>query len=260
MGLQNVMEDKTSEELLAEYKKTKDQKIKQELVLRYVYIVKNIAMQMRGVYVSFTQVDDIINEGVIALMAAIEKFDISKNVKFETYISKRIRGLIIDIARSQDWVPRSVRKSAKEIDNATNYLFNEFGRFPTDKEVANHLHISMEKYQEDLGKTNLFNFLSLETLLEEASGNKKAIHPLNTNSDTIPEQHLTNSEFELEIKKALETLRQNEQMVISLYYRKELSMKEIAEVLHVSEPRISQIHANAIRKLRIYVEKFMVDG
>lgn len=259
MVFENELDSKTSEELLVEYKKTKDQRIKQELVLRYVYIVKNIAMQMRGVYLSFAQVDDIINEGVVAMMAAIDKFDIEKNVKFETYVSKRIRGLIIDIARRQDWVPRSVRKSAKEIDNATNALFTQLGRFPTDKEIADYLHISLEKYQEDLGKTNLFNLLSLDMLLEDSGGNKKGNQLLNTNPDFIPEEHLETSEFELAMKRGLETLRKNEQMVISLYYKKELSMKEIASILHLSEPRISQIHANAIRKLRIYMQNFMND-
>lgn len=257
MVFQDKLDSKTSEELLAEYKKTKDQRIKQELVLRYIYIVKNIAIQMRGVYISFAQVDDIINEGVLALMSSIEKYDIEKNVKFETYISKRIRGLIIDIARRQDWVPRSVRKSAKDIDNATNILFSELGRFPTDKEIADYLHISLEKYQEDLGKTNLFNLLSLEMLLEDSGGNRKSNQLLNTNPDFMPEQHLESSEFELALKKGLETLRKNEQMVVSLYYRKELSMKEIASILGLSEPRISQIHANAIRKLKIYMENFI---
>lgn len=254
------IEEKTSEELLVEYKKTKDQRIKQELVLRYVYIVKNIAIQMRGVYLSFTHVDDIINEGVIALMSSIDKYDLSKNVKFETYVSKRIRGMIIDIARRQDWVPRSVRKSAKDIDNATNVLYSQLGRYPTDKEVAAYLQISVEKYQEDLGKTNIFNVLSLDMIMDESTGNsQKTNQLLTTNSDTIPEQHLQNSEFQSALKKGLETLRKNEQMVISLYYRKELSMKEIAAVLNVSEPRISQIHANALRKLRIYMQKFVND-
>ena len=119
---QKELDTKTNEELLILYKQTNDQKIKQTLVLRYIYIVKNIAMQMRGIYLGFSQIDDIINEGVLAIMTAIDKFDINKHVKFETYISKRIRGMIIDIARKQDWVPRSIRKSAKEIEEAQNIL------------------------------------------------------------------------------------------------------------------------------------------
>ena len=126
------LEDKTNEELFKEYKVTKNNRIKQELVLRYVYIIKNIALKMKGVYTSFAQMDDIINESVIVLMNSIDKFEPEMNVKFEAYISKRLRGLIIDMARKQDWIPRNVRKNARLIDDATNVLYNKLGRFPTD--------------------------------------------------------------------------------------------------------------------------------
>lgn len=257
MDYQSQFQEKTNEELFAEYKMTGEQAIKQELVLRYVYIVKNIAIQMRGVYLDFAQLDDIVNEGVLALMTAIDKFSLDKNVKFETYISKRIRGLIIDIARQNDWVPRSVRKNAKEIDNATNYLFTKLGRMPNDQEIATHLDISLEKYKQELGKTNLINVLSLETFLEDNGARKRSNQMMITNYETMPEEYLQNSELRRTMKKGLESLRKNEQMVISLYYKHDLSMKEIAGVLNVSEPRISQIHANAIRKFRIYMERIM---
>lgn len=125
MSAQGSYSEMTNEELLRKYKETNDLSMKQELVMRYVYIVKSIALQMRDVYLSFAQVDDMINDGVLAIMNALDKFDFEKNVKFETYVSKRIRGMIIDLARRQDWIPRSVRKSAKEIDNATMELYNE---------------------------------------------------------------------------------------------------------------------------------------
>lgn len=254
---QNELGKKTSEELLMEYRRTKDQTVKQELVMRYVYIVKTIAMQMRGVYLSFAQVDDIINEGVIALMAMIDRYDPGRNVKFETYVSKRIRGLIIDIARKQDWIPRSVRKNAKDIDNAVNILFNQLGRYPTYKEVAEYLQISVEKYLEGLGKTNLFNLISLESLVEDSYANEKKNQIFNGSAENAPELHLEERETEALLKKALSQLRENEQLVISLYYKKELSMREIAAVMEVSEPRISQIHANALKKLKLYLEKYM---
>lgn len=257
MTYQKEYDNKTSEELLLEYKRTKDHKIKQEIALRYVYIVRSIAIQMRGVYLGFSQIDDIINEGVIAIMSAIDKFDVEKNIKFETYISKRIRGLIIDIARKQDWVPRSIRKSAREIDDAQNVLYSRLGRFPTDEEIAQYLEISVEKYKEDLAKTNIYNLLSLDKVLEEDAGNRMRERIVSAGQDTLPEYQLQNKEMASMLKKGLESLRENEQMVVSLYYIKELSMREIAVVMKVSEPRISQIHANAIRKLRIYMQKCM---
>lgn len=257
MSAQNQFDGISNEELLMKYKQTKELEIKQELVMRYIYIVKSISLQMRNVYLGFAQLDDIINEGVIAIMSAIDKYDADKNTKFETYISKRIRGMIIDLARKQDWIPRSVRKSAKDIDVATMYLYNELGRFPQPQEVADYLEISIEKYQETIGKTTLFNVLSLDIVLEETSEKKKTVQIMSQNSSEQPEQHLLDGELKSMLTQGIQSLKENEQTVISLYYVDELNMKEIAKVMQVSEPRISQIHANAIRKLRIYAQKVM---
>ncbi len=246
------MEGKTNDELFLEYKETGDQRIKQELVLRYIYIVKNIAVQMKGVYASFAQMDDIINESVIVLMNSIEKFAPNMNVKFETYISKRLRGLIIDMARKQDWIPRNVRKNARMIDDATNELFNRLGRFPSDEEMAEYLGVSLEKYQSKLlSKTNLYNLISLDAVFD-GQGGQAGVQ--NIADDGAPEQLLENKEMEEILKQGIGTLRPNEQMVLSLHYRKELNMKEIASVMNLSESRISQIHTNALRKLRIYMQ------
>ena len=247
------MEGKTNDELFLEYKETGDQRIKQELVLRYIYIVKNIAVQMKGVYASFAQMDDIINESVIVLMNSIEKFAPNMNVKFETYISKRLRGLIIDMARKQDWIPRNVRKNARMIDDATNELFNRLGRFPSDEEMAEYLGVSLEKYQSKLlSKTNLYNLISLDAVFD-GQGGQAGVQNIADDGDT-PEQLLENKEMKEILKQGIGTLRTNEQMVLSLHYRKELNMKEIASVMNLSESRISQIHTNALRKLRIYMQ------
>ena len=112
------IEEMETQDLLQLYKETGDESLKWPLVLRYEGLIKNAAMQIRGVYSSFAQIDDIINEGIITLLGAIDKFDPDKGVKFETYVSKRIRGMVIDLARKQDWIPRNVRKRAKEIDMA----------------------------------------------------------------------------------------------------------------------------------------------
>lgn len=257
MYTQSQFNEVSNEELLMEYKQTKNIEIKQELVMRYIYIVKSISLQMRGVYLGFAQLDDIINEGVLAIMNAIEKYDAEKNAKFETYISKRIRGMIIDLARKQDWVPRSVRKSAKDIDEATVHLHNQLGRFPEPQEIADYLNISIEKYQDVTGSTTLFNVLSLDIVLEAASEKKKSVQIVSPNASEQPEQHILDQEMKDMLAKGIRTLKENEQTVISLYYLDELSMKEIARVMQVSEPRISQIHANAIRKLKLFAQKSM---
>lgn len=255
----NTPEDFTqlsNEELLLEYKKTKDLKIKQELTLRYVPIVKRVAIQMRDVYVSFTQIDDIINEGVLAIMAAIDKFDPQKNVKFESFIAKRIRGLVIDIARKNDWVPRGTRKTARNIDNMTNSLYNELGRAPTDQEIADSMNISKDQYYINLKKSNLYHILSLDMVLEENTDkNWSGILP-SDDAANIPEQQILDGELKEHLREGIKSLRENEQLVISLYYQQEVNIKTIAEIMKVSEPRVSQIHGNAIKKLKKYMEQF----
>ncbi|GFI61201.1 RNA polymerase sigma factor FliA [Clostridiales bacterium] len=208
---------------------------------------------MKGVYASFAQIDDIVNESVIVLMSSIDKYVIG-TTKFETYISKRLRGLIIDLARKQDWIPRNVRKNARIIDDATNELFSRLGRFPTDEEMAQHLGVSLENYQTKmLSKTNLYNLVSLDAFFE-GQGNINSIHNIEDN-DYTPDQMFETKEMEETLKRGIASLRENEQTVLSLHYRKELSMKEIAGVMGLSESRISQIHANALRKLRVYMQE-----
>ncbi|MBS1231266.1 MAG: polymerase, sigma 28 subunit, FliA/WhiG subfamily [Bacteroidetes bacterium] len=253
VGMEQDFSQFTNEELLIKYKHTKDIKIKHELVMRYMYMVKSISIQMRDVYLSFAQVEDIVNEGVLTIMGGIEKFDPDMNVKFETYISKRIRGMIIDMARKQDWIPRSVRKNAKELEQAAIELCNRLGRFPTPQETADHMNISLEKYLEAIGKTNVYSVLSLDMVLEPGTETKKTVQMPAVSENDQPENHYLQEEFKQLLVEAINNLKDNEQKVISLYYMDELNMKEIAHVMNVSEPRISQIHSNAIQKLKIYL-------
>lgn len=249
--------DKLNEELFEEYQKTGSLELKQELALRYLYIVKSIAIQMRDVYVSFTQLEDVVHEGVIVLMKALDKYDPGKNVKFETYVSKRIRGMIIDIARKQDWIPRTVRKNVRDIQDATSELLNKNGEMPSFEEVAAYLNMSMNKFHEAIGKTNLFSVLSLDMLLEESSEKKKTVQIPSLDDSEQPEAHFLETELKGILEDGIRSLKKNERLVISLYYVEELNMKKIAAVMEVSEPRISQIHANAVKKLRKYIENTM---
>lgn len=246
-------EKMTDEELWLAYKKEGAAKLRQELVLRYVYIVRNVAIQMRDVYVSFAQLDDIINEGVIVVMNAIDKFDIGLNIKFETFVSKRIRGMIIDMARKQDWVPRTVRKSAREIDEATMHLYGKNGKMPSARETADYMNIPLDKYEKTISKTNLFYILSLDMLMEEKVENRQTVQIPSLNAKEQPEESYLGNEFREVLEEGIRSLKENEQTVISLYYMEELSARDIAKVLGVSEPRISQIHSSAIRKLRNYI-------
>ena len=248
----------SNEELLAEYRKTNELAMKQELVLRYSYLVKTIALQMRGVYISFTEVDDIINEGIITLMNAIDNYDASHGAKLETYASLRIRGTIIDLARKHDWIPRSVKRRAKEIDKASSELYEKLGRAPEDEEIAAHLNISLDKYYKTQGDMNMYNVISLDSMVNEYQDSFN-ISPVSGtgNDEIIPGRVMEKEELSGVIVKAIENLNKREQLVISLYYQKELSMKEIAQVLGVTEARVSQLHSAAVRKMRTELTEYM---
>ncbi len=248
------LEEYSSEELFKLYRSTGRLDIKQELAMRYLYIIKSIALQMRGVYLSFEQVDDIINEGVIMLMRAIDKYADDKNTKFETYLSKRIRGMIIDIARKHDFVPRSIRKSYKDICDASANYFAQHGENATDIQIAEMLGLDLEKYYHIMEKSNMIAILSLDMEIEESDEHKKVLQVASKETHERPEDEFLNKELKSVLASGIKTLTEKEQMIISLYYVEEINMKEIAKVLSISEPRVSQLHSNAIRKLRQYIQ------
>lgn len=253
------IEEMETQELLRLYKATGSEELKWPLVLRYEGLIKSAAMQIRGVYSSFAQIDDIINEGILTLLWAIDKYDPDKGVKFETYVSKRIRGMVIDLARKQDWMPRNIRQRAKEIDLAVAELSADLGRYPTDGEIAQRLGITPERYQKDAASVALSNILSLDMLMDTREDGYQMELP-SSDVQSQPEIALQEREMQRALAAGISTLRKNEQIVLSLYYEKNLHLKEIAQVMELSEPRISQIHTRAIQKLRSYMEAYMNDS
>ncbi len=246
--MNTAYEAMTTEELFQEYRRSPSEELKWEIVLRYTNTIKTIALQIQGVYASFAQLDDIINEGLIVLAKAVEKYDPAIG-KFETYVTKRIRGMIIDLARQQDWVPRPIRKRAKEVERTNAELYSQLGRFPTEHEVAEHLHITDEEYQEIMANASVYSVISLEETLENydhlPNGRPQAA------ADAQPDHALERAETMETLAKAIGSLRQNEQIVLSLHYQKDMKMKDIAAVLGVSYARASQIHTRALQKLKV---------
>lgn len=254
------LEAMSTEDLLALYKRTGIQEYKWPLVLRYEGLIKSIALQICGVYSSFAQVDDIVNEGILTLMGAVDRFDPDKGTKFETFAAKRIRGMIIDLARQQDWLPRSVRRRSREIDEAAGELSGSLNRFPTEQELADHMGISLEKYHEDVAATALCNVVSLEAIFERRGEGDTGVFLPTGDTKAQPEASLQQQELREQLSAAIRSLRENEQMVLSLYYEKGLNMRHIAQVMNISEPRVSQVHSRAIQKLRLYLESYLNGG
>ena len=251
------LKDKTNEELLALYQKSGELSIKQELVMRYLYIVKTIASQMRGVYAGSLQMEDIINEGVIAIMKGIDRYDPEKDNKFETFISRRIRGMVIDQVRKNDWMPRDYHKQNKSIEMAREHLSEEMGRSPSDEELAKHLQMNVKKCQKIQRMSTMMNVLSLDMIMGD-SEERQAFQIANNDTASQPERAYLQGEVVKTLTDAIESLKEKEKMVISLYYVEELNMSQIAQVMQVSEPRISQIHSAAIKKLKTYMNKYLM--
>ncbi|MBE6909684.1 MAG: FliA/WhiG family RNA polymerase sigma factor [Ruminococcaceae bacterium] len=246
-ALKTAYADMTVDALFEEYRRNPSDELKWEIVMRHTGIVRNIALQIQGVYCTFAQLDDIINEGLITLAKAVDKYDPSIG-KFETYVAKRVRGMIIDLARQQDWVPRPVRRRTKEIERANTELYNELGRFPTEHEVAQRLGITDEEYQDAMSNASMYSVVSLEETLE---GYEQISGPEDASADSMPEASLERRELLDALTDAIGTLRENEQIVLSLYYQKDMKMKDIADILGVSHARASQIHTRAIQKLKV---------
>lgn len=246
------LKDKTNEELLAWYQESGELSIKQELVMRYLYIVKTIASQMRGVYAGSLQMEDIINEGVIAIMKGIDRYDPERDNKFETFISRRIRGMIIDLVRKNDWMPRDFRKQIRLMEEARIAL----GGDPTDEEIAESMGMDVKKYRKFQRMSVIMNVLSLDMLVDDEEEHQ-SLQLSSKDASSQPEKAFLQEESRQLLAEAVSSLKEKEQLVISLYYVEELNMGQIAEVLSVSEPRISQIHSSAIRKLKAYMSQYM---
>lgn len=240
------------EKLMLEYKRTGNMELKQKLVMKYLYLVRNIAVQMKNVYIGFAQTDDIINEGVLALMNGIDRYDPQSGVWFESYISRRLRGMVLDLARKQDWIPRGVRKNIREAETVAAELQEKLGRVPEEKEVADALEIPVDKYRDMMRKNMQSHVISLNLMLEEREEDKRRQDRIISQDEAAqPENAYLKKELLQTLVQAVHTLKEKEQMVLSLYYVEERSMREISEILEVSEPRISQIHGRAIEKLRV---------
>lgn len=245
-----------NEALLRLYKQTGDEQLKWMLALRFTDLVKRIAAQATGLYSSFAQLDDIVQEGLLVLLNAIDKFDPDKQVKFETYVSKRLRGMIVDLARRQDWLPRQVRQKAARLNRAVDELSVKLGHAPEAREVADYLGLTMEQYDELLSKTAVSSLVSFEAVLDTYGSASEKFAVQNGQSNP-PEDQFEDRELHSALTESIAALRENEQTVLSLYYEKELNMKEIAQVLGVSAARVSQIHSRALQRLRASMEQYM---
>jgi len=237
------------------------QTVKDELVLRYLPLVEQVASRMKMGLPDSVQVDELVNSGIIGLIGAIENFDLKRGFKFETYAVNRIRGSILDSLRDYDWMPRSIRSKTKALESALVKLEGMLGRVPSDEEVATELDLDLEGYFSMIDEVKVATILSLDQPVAGSEGELTALVDLLEDEDAESlSDRVEWGEVKELTKQMISKLSQQERLVISLYYYEELTLREIGEVLGISESRVSQIHSRIILTLKakitaIYGEK-----
>src|SRR6478609_6230579 len=238
-----------------------DKRTKEKLILEYAPLIKFIAQKIAVRLPSNIEFDDLVSSGVIGLMDAIDKYDPTRDNKFKTYAEFRIRGAILDELRAQDWVPRSVRDKAKMLDRATLELESQLGRSVNEEEVASKLGMSMEEYFDLLNQVRPISVLSIDDAATFSNVDKKSIlNILEGCKLNNPLTQLNMKSVKDIVTKAIEELPERQRLVLSLYYYEDLNLKEIGKVLRVTESRVSQLHAQAISRLRAKLAQTLGSG
>ena len=242
-------------ELWHRYKEDGDETARERLVVAYSPLVKFIAGRMASGLPSHVEEGDLISYGLLGLIGAIERFDPEREIKFETFAVARVKGAIIDELRSLDWVPRSVRSRARDVEKAHAALEAELQHAPTDEEMADKLKMTVEEFQETLLEIANSSVLALDDLwtFADPEGGGGQISVLDTIRDPNaidPESEAQTTELKDRLADAIESLPDRERLVIALYYYESLTLREIGEVLGVTESRVSQLHTKAVLALR----------
>jgi RNA polymerase sigma factor for flagellar operon FliA len=239
--------------LWREYRAKGDPAIRDRLIVTYAPLVKYVAGRLGSGLPAHVDDEDLVSYGLLGLIGAIERYDPERDVKFETYAIARIRGAIIDELRALDWVPRSVRSRARDIERAIAELEAKLARVPTDEEIATKLGLTTEELDESLSEIGRSSIAALDELwtISGTSGDQVAlIDTIEDPEAPDPQGSLSQTELREAIADAIARLPEREKLVVTLYYYEELTLREIGEVLGVTESRVSQLHTKAILRLK----------
>ncbi|MBR5421292.1 MAG: FliA/WhiG family RNA polymerase sigma factor [Lachnospiraceae bacterium] len=242
------MDEAGKKRLWDDYTRLGSPDLREKLILEYAPLVKLVAGRL-SMYLGYTvEYEDLVSYGIFGLIDAIDKFDTRKGIKFETYASLRIRGAILDQIRKNDWIPRTIRQRQKQIEAAMRDIEADTGRPATDEELAAALGISDEELLDWQSQMKLTNVVSLNEFIE--SGSEVAGDSSMGAHFESPEEVMDNAELKQMLVEALDLLTEKERSVVVFYYYEELTLKEIANILEVSESRVSQLHTRALQKMR----------
>ncbi len=243
------------EKLWEEYQKNRTPQIREQIIIEYAPLVKLVAGRL-SMYLGYNvEYEDLVSYGIFGLIDAIDKFDMKKEVKFETYASLRIRGAILDQIRKMDWIPRTVRQRQKKIDVAIKNIEMRTGKSASDEEVAQELGVTGDEFANWQSQMKVTNIVSLNEFVEQ--GGEPVMDAASNAHFVQPEDAMQQSELKEVLGQSLETLTEKERKVILLYYYEELTLKEISKILEVSESRISQLHTKALLKMKNKMGSYM---
>jgi len=245
-----------TQSLWLEYRRTGDQKLRDRLILTYAPLVKYVAGRLGSGLPAHVDEGDLVSYGLLGLMGAIERFDPTREIKFETYAIARIKGQIIDELRAMDWVPRSVRARARDIERAIAELEKKLERAPTDEEIAEKLGITTDELEDSLTDIGRSSIAALDELWTVSGGDGDQVALIDTIEDEgapDPQGSLSVTEQKEALAEAIALLPEREKLVVTLYYYEELTLREIGEVLSVTESRVSQLHTKAILRLKAHL-------
>lgn len=220
-------------------------RIKQsELLTQYMPLVRRQALTLQVRLPASIELDDLIQAGMVGLLEALGRFDATQGATFATFASQRIRGAMMDELRTRDWLPRSVRRSARAVDNAVRQLEQQLGRAPEENEIAHHLEMPLSEYQQLLNDTNSGQLLPFEELVADGG------EPVSNELGNSPFEQLLDGQQRQTLIDAIDALPEREKLLMALYYQEELNLKEVGAVLGVTESRVSQLHSQAVSRLR----------
>ena len=242
-----------TQSLWLKFRKTGDPALRDRLILTYAPLVKYVAGRLGSGLPAHVDEGDLVSYGLLGLIGAIERYEPDRDVKFETYAIARIKGAIIDELRAMDWVPRSVRSRARDIERAIGELEAKLGRAPTDEEISKKLGITEEELGDSLSEIARSSIAALDELWTVSGSGGDQIALIDTIEDTDapdPQNTLSQTEMREAIADAIARLPEREKLVVTLYYYEELTLREIGEVLGVTESRVSQLHTKAILRLK----------
>lgn len=243
------------EKLWEQYREAKTQELREQLIIEYAQLVKLVAGRLSMYLGHNVEYDDLVSYGIFGLIDAIDKFDMDKNVKFETYASLRIRGAILDQIRKMDWIPRSVRQRQRKIDDAMKQIEMRTGKTATDEELAQQLGLTDEELCAWQTQLKVTNIVSLNEF--EENGPEPLVDSAHPARFSRPEEVVEEAELKEKLTESLDLLTEKERRVIELYYYEDMTLKEISKILGVSESRVSQLHTKALNKMRKKMGAYM---